>query len=743
MTISKKLIENVEELRKSLNEISVYDFDVYTSMELYYKIANKLNEVIKELMRFEGLVSDEVVEQNEKLIYLLGEGLNIEVVNKINQMVQDGTIDSILNHKLFESLNNKINSLDNIKISRNETGVITNAMLSQEVKESMTGGNVAVVGKDSVLAENIVDKQVTMNKLLIDYDFFPKVLTFKRRTYGLNSQIEIIEGATNLSSNLIYINDDEELILRFNETKFLCVIRLFNINGNHIVDRDINTDNYNLSNFFKEKQSDKPLCYAIYVKHKDGSALEDSYINTLSSYVYIENLRKKPLSIDSVENIYQDKKNIFNESNFNLNLINVNKDMRFYLESDISTSIFHKWFAYLNTDRTRKIHRFEGTFFPIKKEGQFRMFIEGSDKRNLTFNFQTKNIKENNFDLVLDVYQFSSFDGSNKPIISDIVHNTSITLPYEPCKIDLIVEGKIINVYVNSKFTCTYNGNGYLNENINRCGINFRGNKNISLEFSDLKVSYQQDKIINYTIDDVYELLTGLNNIESDNLFDDPTFKTLKDIHDKYGLKITLFLFYSKSSNKSQNLNNITTKFKKQFKECSSWLKFGYHSKYDDTYSSSLTIDDLVSNIETVYSAISKFACEDSISKFTRFGFFNVSHEQLKELRKRNLILGVFTADDNRESNCGLTGGQLEYMQKYSHFIDLENDIHYFRTLKRFDNYSKQQVLDALYTQYEDINNNSFISCFAHSIKQAQLEGLGEFVNKRNDLNIDFVENRV
>lgn len=108
MTVSKKLIENVEELRKALNEISVYDFDVYTSMELYYKIANKLNEVIKELMRFEGLVSDEVVEQNEKLIYLLGEGLTNEVIKKINQMVQDGTMDSIINHNVFNSLNNKI-----------------------------------------------------------------------------------------------------------------------------------------------------------------------------------------------------------------------------------------------------------------------------------------------------------------------------------------------------------------------------------------------------------------------------------------------------------------------------------------------------------------------------------------------------------------------------------------------------------------------------------------------------------
>lgn len=111
MTVSKQLIENVGELRKALNEISVYDLDVYTSMELYYKIANKLNEVIKELARFEGVVSDEVIKQNNKLIYLLGEGLTIEVIKKINQMVEDGTMDSIINHNVFNGLNDKIDEI--------------------------------------------------------------------------------------------------------------------------------------------------------------------------------------------------------------------------------------------------------------------------------------------------------------------------------------------------------------------------------------------------------------------------------------------------------------------------------------------------------------------------------------------------------------------------------------------------------------------------------------------------------
>ena len=100
----KKLIENINDMRKSLNEISVYDLNVYSAIELYYKLALKTNEVITELSRFEGVISDEIIEQNEKLTYLLGEGLNNEVVNKINDMLKTGVLDELLNNRVFSQM---------------------------------------------------------------------------------------------------------------------------------------------------------------------------------------------------------------------------------------------------------------------------------------------------------------------------------------------------------------------------------------------------------------------------------------------------------------------------------------------------------------------------------------------------------------------------------------------------------------------------------------------------------------
>lgn len=48
------------------------------------------------------------------------------------------------------------------KLDKN--GIVTMSNMGQDVKEAMTGGSVAVVGKDTVLSENIVNRQVTREK---------------------------------------------------------------------------------------------------------------------------------------------------------------------------------------------------------------------------------------------------------------------------------------------------------------------------------------------------------------------------------------------------------------------------------------------------------------------------------------------------------------------------------------------------------------------------------------------------
>ena len=92
------------------------------------------------------------------------------------------------------SLNTQLDDVEKEKISKGEGGVITNAMLSQEVKEAIVGGSVAVVGDDSILNRHIIDDQISLEKIKhIDFGgfSFASTSTFAMEFTAISSQCEI------------------------------------------------------------------------------------------------------------------------------------------------------------------------------------------------------------------------------------------------------------------------------------------------------------------------------------------------------------------------------------------------------------------------------------------------------------------------------------------------------------------------------------------------------------------------
>lgn len=75
--------------------------------------------------------------------------------------LQDASVN--LEEKYTTRLNNFGSQLDKT-VRKGEGGSVTWAMASQDFRENVTGGNTAVVGKDSVLKENIVDGEVIKSK---------------------------------------------------------------------------------------------------------------------------------------------------------------------------------------------------------------------------------------------------------------------------------------------------------------------------------------------------------------------------------------------------------------------------------------------------------------------------------------------------------------------------------------------------------------------------------------------------
>lgn len=115
-----------------------------------------------------------------------GGGLTTEEKNQINNAI----------NSINERLEHNVRELNDKKL--NKTDVLSMANMGQDVKEAMTGGSVAVVGKNTVLTENIVDKQVTKAKT-----------SFYKKTINLENKELQIEGKGILTnSGDLYDNPD-------------------------------------------------------------------------------------------------------------------------------------------------------------------------------------------------------------------------------------------------------------------------------------------------------------------------------------------------------------------------------------------------------------------------------------------------------------------------------------------------------------------------------------------------------
>lgn len=100
--------KNIQELAIRMGLISVDDMCQYTISQLVIMVANKVNELVNEVWRFETDVQETLKTQNENIQYLMGEGLHLEVENIFDGWVKDGTFDTLINQSAYRKLDERI-----------------------------------------------------------------------------------------------------------------------------------------------------------------------------------------------------------------------------------------------------------------------------------------------------------------------------------------------------------------------------------------------------------------------------------------------------------------------------------------------------------------------------------------------------------------------------------------------------------------------------------------------------------
>ena len=122
-----------------------------TQTEAIHRIVEKINLIIEHFNVLEYNCNKSIEDFSEKIEYYLNNGMIDEVDKKLDQFTQDGTFDLILNEKLFNEINGKIeevkNDLANFKQMYNENTNATDNVI--QMLSSWVNNNTSRITENS------------------------------------------------------------------------------------------------------------------------------------------------------------------------------------------------------------------------------------------------------------------------------------------------------------------------------------------------------------------------------------------------------------------------------------------------------------------------------------------------------------------------------------------------------------------------------------------------------------------
>jgi len=185
-----------------------------------------------------------------------------------------------------------------------------------------------------------------------------------------------------------------------------------------------------------------------------------------------------------------------------------------------------------------------------------------------------------------------------------------------------------------------------------------------------------------------------------DSLFDNFYLRELKELHDKYGAKFTLNIFYKvderyKGTFGPFSLNQFPDKFRDEWEKNSSWLRLAFHafSEFPNRPYRNAPLDKITQDFDLVTKEILRFAGSAYIpTSITHWTF--MPHETFSLLRKKGVrtLCGYFTPKKG-----DLAPGELSYSTNYDLNDKISRYLHEHKAVKDFDSGIVFCCLDLLF----------------------------------------------
>ena len=160
-----------------------------------------------------------------------------------------------------------------------------------------------------------------------------------------------------------------------------------------------------------------------------------------------------------------------------------------------------------------------------------------------------------------------------------------------------------------------------------------------------------QEKWCHISIDDFIIGFKEISQKQVKSIFDCDSFKILKQLHEVYGTKFSLYCYYSDGD--SFDLSNVPSCYANEFQENSDWLKFGFHA-YDENSDYDLIGEtEAQENYEQFVAEMLRICGNDlnCLTRTVRLSSFKGSEKVINALHNSTYGIQVLlTADDDRGS---------------------------------------------------------------------------------------------
>lgn len=190
-------------------------------------------------------------------------------------------------------------------------------------------------------------------------------------------------------------------------------------------------------------------------------------------------------------------------------------------------------------------------------------------------------------------------------------------------------------------------------------------------------------KFAHISIDDVINVFDDLKKNQYESIFENKFLSQLSDMHNKYGTKFSLFVFYEFNG---KSLNGTPTRYKDEFIKNSDWLKFGFHaysneSKYEYDYDN--IENEYLKTIEVLKSIVG----EESITNIVRLDRFVLSENNLEKLNSNQILInGLLGADTDNRPDYYLEEKENRTLFSDDYYYDDDTNVFFYNTDLRLEN---------------------------------------------------------